>query len=185
MKNIILASASPRRRELLSLAGFDFTVKTADTDETITEPVTPEETVKILSKRKALAVAEQSKDSIVIGADTVVVIDDKILGKPKTKDKAYEMLSSFSGRSHYVYTGVFITDGKEEISFSEKTEVEFFPLTDDEIYAYIATGDCFDKAGGYGIQTGGCTLIKRINGDYYNVVGLPIAQTARKLKTLL
>ena len=182
MKNIILASGSPRRRELLTLGSVDFTVKTADTDETVSPDLAPDETVKTLSKRKALAVAELCPDRSVIGADTVVAVDDKILGKPKDRDEAFSMLSSLSGKSHFVYTGVFITDGAKEISFCEKTEVEFYELTDGEIESYIATGDCFDKAGGYGIQTNGCTLVKRINGDYFNVVGLPLAETVRKLK---
>ena len=184
MKNIILASGSPRRKELLSLAGISFTVKTADADETVSVNLSPEETVLTLSKRKALAVAELEKDSVVIGADTVVAFDGKILGKPKTPYDAFKMLSSLSGRSHNVFTGVCIVDGEKEISFYEKTEVTFYDLTDDEINAYIATGDCFDKAGAYGIQSKGCTLVKKINGDYFNVVGLPIAETVKKLKEL-
>ena len=183
MKKIILASGSPRRKELLALAGVKFTVRTADTDETVSPSLAPDEVVKTLAKRKAHAVAELEADSIIIGADTVVAVDGNILGKPKDKDEAFSMLSSLSGRNHFVYTGVCITDGKKETCFCEKTEVTFYELTEDEIIRYIETGDCFDKAGGYGIQTCGCTLIKGINGDYFNVVGLPIAQTFRKLKS--
>lgn len=184
MKNIILASGSPRRRELLTLAGVEFTVKTADTDETVPDGTAPDEAVKILSKRKALAVAELVPDSVVIGADTVVSIDGKILGKPKDYDEAFSMLSTLSGRSHFVYTGVSIIGGEKEVCFCEKTEVTFFQLTESEIDAYIKTGDCFDKAGGYGIQTNGCTLVEKINGDYFTVVGLPVAKTVRFLRDI-
>lgn len=182
MKKIILASGSPRRKELLALAGIEFTVKAADTDETVPADIPPDEAVKLLSKRKAHAAAELVKDAVIIGADTVVSVDGRILGKPQSAEEAYNMLSSLSGRSHNVFTGVCITDGEKEICFCEKTEVAFFELTDEEIQSYIATGDCFDKAGGYGIQSKGCTLVKRICGDYFNVVGLPIAETVRKLK---
>ena len=184
MRDIILASGSPRRKELLTLAGVEFTVKTADTDEDVSPFLSPGEVVAELSKRKCLAVAKLYPDSTVIGADTVVAADEKILGKPKDENEAYEMLSMLSGRSHHVYTGVFIKSGENEISFCEKTEVTFFELTDDEIRAYIATGDCLDKAGAYGVQSKGCTLVEKINGDYYNVVGLPLAKTVRALKNL-
>lgn len=183
MSNIILASASPRRKELLSLAGVDFTVKTAPTDENLENDVLPEDAVKILAKRKATAVWAQNFESTIIGADTVVAIDGKILGKPKTFDEAYSMLSLLSGRTHCVYTGVCIIGKDKEICFSEKTEVEFFDLTKVEIEAYIQTGDCYDKAGAYGIQSNGCVLVKKINGDYFNVVGLPIAKTYRQLQS--
>lgn len=185
MKNdIILASASPRRRELMALAGLDFTVRTAPTDETVDPSLTPEQTVCFLARKKALAVAAQAKDEVVIGADTVVEIDGKILGKPSDYDEAFEMLSSLSGRSHNVFTGVCIVkDGRESVFF-EKTEVTFYTLTPDEIDAYIKTGDCFDKAGGYGVQSRGCTLVRKIDGDYFNVVGLPIAPLCRKLKEI-
>ncbi len=182
MKNIILASASPRRKELLTLAGISFSVDVADADESLPENILPENAVKMLAVKKASAVYENHKDSIVIGADTVVSIDSKILGKPKNYDEAFEMLSLLSGRVHSVFTGVCIKSEDVEISFSEETKVEFYGLTKDEIDAYIKTGDCFDKAGGYGIQTNGCTLVKGIVGDYFNVVGLPVAKTVRELK---
>lgn len=184
MKNIILASGSPRRKELLTLAGIEFEIKTVDTDESYPKEMMPDDVVKLLASKKARAVAELEKDSVVIGADTVVSVDDKILGKPKDYDEAFSMLSSLSGRSHFVYTGVCIVDGENEICFCEKTEVVFFELTDKEISDYINTGDCFDKAGAYGIQSKGCTLVKKINGDYFNVVGLPVAETVRKLKEI-
>lgn len=184
MKKVILASGSPRRKELLTLAGVDFTVKTADTDETYSEDLMPDEVVKLLATKKARAVAELEKDAIIIGADTVVSVDNKILGKPKDYDEAFSMLSSLSGRSHFVYTGVCLIDGEKETAFSQKTEVEFYELSKKEIDDYIKTGDCIDKAGAYGIQSKGCTLVKKIDGDYFNVVGLPVAETVRKLKEL-
>ncbi len=185
MKKIILASGSPRRTELLALAGIDFVVRLVDADETLSPDISPEEAVKILSKRKARTSAELEKDSVIIGADTVVSVNGKILGKPRNADEAYRMLSALSGRTHHVYTGVCIIDGEKEICFCEKTAVEFYDLSEEEILSYIATGDCFDKAGAYGIQSRGCTLVKKIDGDYFNVVGLPIAETARKLKAVL
>ena len=184
MNELILASASPRRRELMTLAGLDFTVKTARTDETVDPSLSPEETVRCLARKKALAVAADEKDKTVIGADTVVEIGGKILGKPSDYDEAFAMLSALSGRIHNVFTGVCIVkDGRESV-FCEKTEVTFYPLTPQEIDAYIKTGDCYDKAGGYGVQSKGCTLVRKIDGDYFNVVGLPIASLCRKLKEI-
>ena len=181
MNDIILASASPRRKELMSLAGISFTVKTAPTDETVDKSLTPEQTVMALARKKALAVALEEPDKIIIGADTVVEVDVRILGKPADYDEAFRMLSLLSGRSHNVFTGVCILRGEKETVFSEKTEVTFYSLSEAEIDAYIKTGDCFDKAGAYGIQSRGCTLVKKIDGDYFNVVGLPIAKLCRKL----
>lgn len=184
MKNIILASASPRRRELLSLAGIDFTVQTSNAKEETAPGLTPDETVKQLAKIKAYAVAEKNPNKVVIGADTVVAAEGKILGKPKTREEAYDMLKSLSGKTHYVYTGVCILKDNAKTVFAEETEVTFYELSDDEIYAYIDTGDCFDKAGAYGIQSGGCTLVKKISGDYFNVVGLPVARLVRELRKI-
>ena len=182
MKEIILASASPRRRELLALAGVDFTVQTADVEEETAPGLTPAETVKQLAEIKAAAVAEKNPSCTVIGADTVVASEGKILGKPKTREEAYEMLGSLSGKTHHVYTGVCIMNGEEKTVFAEETAVTFYELSDDEIYSYVDTGDCYDKAGAYGIQSGGCTLVKKIDGDYFNVVGLPVARLVRGLK---
>lgn len=182
MEDVILASASPRRRELLTLAGVDFTVKTADVEEKTVPGLTPEDTVKQLAEIKATAVAEKNPSCTVIGADTVVASDGKILGKPKTCEEAYEMLKSLSGKTHHVYTGVCIVKNKEKAVFAEETAVTFYELSDDEIYSYVDTGDCYDKAGAYGIQSGGCTLVKKIDGDYFNVVGLPVARLVRELK---
>jgi septum formation protein len=182
MKKIILASASPRRRELLQLAGVEFTVDVADADETLEPGILPEDAVKELATKKAFAVFEKHKDCIVIGADTVVSVNNKILGKPKDYNEANLMLNELSGKTHCVYTGVCIVSADKQVVFSQKTDVEFHSLTQAEIDSYIASKDCFDKAGGYGIQTNGCVLVKGINGDYFNVVGLPVAETVRALK---
>lgn len=182
MKKIILASASPRRKELLQLAGVEFTVDVDDADETLEEGILPENAVKRLAEIKAKAVFEKHFDDIVIGADTVVSVDDQILGKPKDYNEANEMLNLLSGRKHFVFTGVCIMSKEKTVVFSQKTTVEFYSLSQSEIDEYISSGDCFDKAGSYGIQTNGCTLVKGIEGDYFNVVGLPVAETVRKLK---
>ena len=185
MKKIILASASPRRRELLTLAGVNFSVKCADADETLPQGISPREAVELLAQKKAAAVALSHADCAVIGADTVVSVQGKILGKPADYDEAFEMLSLLSGKAHSVYTGVCIVFGGERVVFSEKTDVTFYELTDDEIDEYIKTNECYDKAGAYGIQGRGCTLVKKINGDYFNVVGLPVAKTVRELKKII
>ena len=182
MKKIILASASPRRKELLTLAGVNFTVEVADADETLEDGVTPDEAVKQLAEIKARAVFEQHADCIVIGADTVVAVDGKILGKPKNYEEASEMLNILSGRKHFVFTGACLMSQEKTTVFCQKTAVEFYPLSQNEIDEYIASNDCYDKAGGYGIQTTGCVLVKGIEGDYFNVVGLPVAETVRALK---
>ena len=185
MKKIILASASPRRRELLTLAGVNFSVECADADETLPQGISPREAVELLAQKKAAAVAATHDDCAVIGADTVVSAQGKILGKPADYDEAFEMLSLLSGKTHSVYTGVCIICGGERVVFSEKTDVTFYDLTDAEIDGYIKTNECFDKAGSYGIQGRGCTLVKKIDGDYFNVVGLPVARTIRELKKII
>ncbi len=181
---IILASNSPRRRELLTLGGIDFTVKVSNVDESIPVGITkPGDVVKHLSKTKAQAVYDG--ENIVIGADTVVAIDDMILGKPQDEAGAKAMLKSLSGREHSVYTGVTIISTKGIDVFYNETKVEFYPLTDEDIEAYVATGEPMDKAGAYGIQGKGSLLVKGITGDYFNVVGLPLAEVVRRLKALL
>ena len=182
MAEIILASASPRRKELLATAGLDFTVKVADVDEKIEEGLTPDAVVMSLALQKAQAVALENPDSVVIGADTVVVLDGKILGKPESEKNAVEMLTALSGRSHIVYTGVALIKGDKVKNFCEATQVEFYDLTKEEIEAYVATKDCMDKAGAYGIQSRGCVLISKIDGDYFNVVGLPVSKVYRELR---
>lgn len=179
---MILASASPRRKELLSYIADDFKVIPAKGEENIPDGSSPEETVYMLSRQKAEEIYSTYKNETIIAADTIVSIDGKILGKPHDKHEAFEMLSALSGRTHAVYTGVcIITKNGERMSFTEKTEVEFYPLSENDIRSYIATGDPMDKAGAYGIQEKGAFLVKGIIGDFYNVMGLPIAQLKRYL----
>ncbi|MCH5323771.1 MAG: septum formation inhibitor Maf [Eubacterium sp.] len=181
---LILASKSPRRSELLTLAGLRFEVVPAVGEEFLPESITPSEAVLMLSRQKAAEVSEKFPTDTVIGADTVVAVDGRILGKPKDEQDAYNMLRLLSGNTHSVYTGVCIRRGEREMPFYQKTDVEFYALSDSEIYDYIATGEPMDKAGAYGIQEKGFFMVKGIHGDYYNVVGLPIAETVRKLKEL-
>ena len=197
MEKIILASSSPRRRELMAQAGFAFEVLVSEADETI-EAETPGEMVEVLSERKAAAVAEEIKKQgfaeesvLLVGADTMVAIDGKKLGKPKDEKGAEEMLEELSGRTHHVYTGVTLIRLKkaengsilqESRTFSEGTDVSFYPLTKEEIRSYIATGEPMDKAGAYGIQGKAAVFVKEIKGDYNNVVGLPIARLYQELK---
>lgn len=177
---LVLASKSPRRSEILKNAGFDFVIRTADADETIAEGTNPEDAVVMLAARKAMAV-ERNEDEVVLGADTIVVLDDKILGKPKDREDAFNMLRSLSGRVHSVFTGVCAISDKGSITFAEETKVEFYPLTDEEINSYIDSNDCYDKAGAYGIQGLASKFIRGIKGDYFNVVGLPISSVYKKI----
>lgn len=182
MAEIILASASPRRKELLETAGISFTVKVADVEEVIEKNMSADKVVMSLALQKASAVAKDNPDAVVIGADTVVVLDGEILGKPKSEENAVELLMMLSGRVHTVYTGVAIIEGEKVKNFCEATQVEFYPLEKEEIEAYVATKEPMDKAGAYGIQGRGCVLIKKINGDYFNVVGLPVSAVYRELR---
>ena len=184
-KPIILASNSPRRKELLTLTGFDFTIQSADVDESTIE-TNPSKVVEDLSYKKAKAVYDlQDNDCIVIGSDTVVAIDDIILGKPVDEADAFRMIQLLQGKSHYVYTGVTLLGDKIQNTFSEKTEVFVYPMSDEEILNYIATGEPMDKAGAYGIQGYFAIYIKGIHGEYNNVVGLPVARVYQELKKLL
>lgn len=178
---IILASKSPRRKELLSLITDDFVIKSADVDETLPNGISPKEAVEYLSRIKAQPFANTV--DTVIGADTVVCVDNKILGKPSDRQEAFDMLRCLSGRYHSVFTGVTLITPNSSVTFSVETRVKFFPLSDDEINAYIATGECDDKAGAYGIQGKGALLVERIEGDYFNVVGLPISMLSRQLNS--
>ncbi len=181
-KNIILASASPRRKELLSLIFDDFSVIPSTADEVIPQGLDALKVAEHLAKLKAQDIAEQNKDSLVIGADTCVIIEKEILGKPKNTEDARRMITLLSGKTHLVVTGCcVIVNGKVE-SFSEVTEVEFLNLDESEIEDYIATNEPYDKAGAYGIQGKGALLVKKINGDYFNVVGLPVAKLNSYLK---
>ena len=183
---IILASASPRRQELLSLICEDFSVEPADIDETIEEEIELEKKPEYLAVKKAKHIQGNNHyDDIVIGCDTGVFLDGIMLGKPSSESNAAEMLRSLSGRKHKVITGCTLLYKAGCISFSQTTEVEFFELADKEIIDYIATGEPMDKAGAYGIQGKGTVLVKGIVGDFYNVVGLPVAMLNKKLKEII
>ena len=189
MRKIILASGSPRRRELLTQIGLEYIVIPSKKEE-ILRYTQPEDIVKDLSLQKAQDIAEQAEEgTIIIGSDTVVALDGEILGKPHTADKAVAMLKRLEGRSHQVFTGVSIVikgaavDGTDEIiSFAEETDVHVYPMTEEEIQAYVATGDPLDKAGAYGIQGIFAKHVQGLSGSYYNVMGLPIGRLYQELK---
>ncbi|WP_257346331.1 Maf family protein [Pseudalkalibacillus decolorationis] len=182
MNDLILASGSPRRKELLEIAHLPFTIQKSSVHEKITGIKSPDQVVEELALRKARDIQSINQKSVVLGADTVVALNGQIFGKPKTEQDAIDMIHRLSGNKHAVFTGVAIVYNDQETIFHEKTEVTFWKLTDNEIESYVRTGESMDKAGGYGIQGLGSTLVKAIFGDYYNVVGLPIARTVRELK---
>ena len=184
MSRIILASQSPRRQELIANITPDFTAIVSEAEEILPEDIAPEEIPAYFAEIKAGTVAAAHPDDIVIGADTVVILDGEILGKPRDKDDAVRMLRALSGRVHTVVTGCAVCQGGSRITFSESTRVEFYPLGDREILEYIGTGEPFDKAGAYGIQGRGCVLVKRIEGDFFNVMGLPVARLKRELEAM-
>lgn len=179
----ILASASPRRRELLARTGLEFTVIPSNVKETITESK-PSDIVMELSRQKAMDVWKHHADTddVVIGADTIVVYRDEILGKPADEAEALDMLSMLADRTHQVYTGVTIIRGTKIHTFHECTDVTFYPIYREDLLRYIATGDPLDKAGAYGIQGDFSIHVKCIRGDYNNVVGLPIGRLYQELK---
>lgn len=181
MKKFILASNSPRRKELLNNCGYVFEVKPSDCDENTDGSLTPQQTVVELARRKALSVLAENTDAVVLGCDTVVAVDGKILGKPCHREDAYNMLMSLSGKKHIVSSGVCIADIDRCECFENTTEVEFYPLTAETVNSYLDTGEYTDKAGGYGIQGFGCVLVKGIKGDYFSVMGLPVSQCAAVL----
>lgn len=171
----ILASQSPRRKELFSLFRLPFTVQVADVDETMEETKAPYDEVARVSRLKAFGV-KRGEEDVVIAADTIVVCDGKILGKPHTEQEAFEMLRLLSGRTHQVMTGVTVLCGTQADTFTEVTEVQFRALSEKEIAAYIATKEPMDKAGAYGIQGGAALFVEKLVGDYYNVMGLPVCR---------
>lgn len=181
MKTIILASGSPRRKELIKLLGYPFEVCQGQVEEIINPQLSPEENVKYLAQLKAEAVAKDYKDHRIIGADTMVCLEDHILGKPENEAEAEKMLQLLSGKKHRVITGVALIREDEVITFCETTYVQMKILSLQEIQDYIATGEPMDKAGAYGIQGKGAVFIEGIEGDYYNVVGLPIHQIYKRL----
>lgn len=180
--NLILASASPRRRELLAKIAPDFTVCAAGFDERTVAESSPAALAGALAAGKCRAVAAQHPEAVVIGCDTVVDVDGAVFGKPRDSGDARRMLHALSGRAHFVHTGVCIEGGGRAVRFCESTRVIFAPLSDAEIDGYLATGDPFDKAGAYGVQNGACKFVSRIEGCYFNVMGLPVAHLYQALK---
>ena len=185
-KKVILASASPRRQELIKLIFDSVEILPADCDETLPEGIGAREAVEYLSEIKNEASAKLTdEENLIISADTVVAVDDEILGKPVDKEDARRMISLLSGKVHQVYTGVTLSLNGRMKTFSEKTDVEFFSLTEREIEEYISSSEPYDKAGAYGIQGKAGMLVKGINGDYYNVVGFPIARLKREIEEFI
>lgn len=173
--NVILASQSPRRRELLGLFRISFTVRAADIDETMDPALPAEQEVARVSRAKAMATPAKAED-VVIAADTIVVCNGKTLGKPKSKEQAVEMLTMLSGRDHQVMTGLTVRKGDTCRTVTEITHLHFRKLSQREILDYVATGEPMDKAGAYGIQGGAALFVERLDGDYYNVMGLPVCR---------
>ena len=182
MKKIVLASASPRRRELIKLISEDVVCVTSGEDETLPEGIGASEVSEYLAKLKAMSVAKDYPDCAVVGSDTVVVLGKELMSKPTSFEDAFNKLRALSGKTHKVITGCCIVEGDKVRTFSEVTQVEFYELTDEEIKAYIQTGEPMDKAGAYGIQGRASLFVKGITGDYFNVVGLPVARLSRELK---
>ena len=178
---VILASQSPRRKELLGLTGLDFVIRVADIDETMDPMATPYDEVARLSREKAMAVPREAED-VVIAADTIVVCDGARLGKPKDEDDAFRMRSMLSGRDHQVMTGMTVLKGEQAQTVTVVTDIHFRELSEGEIRAYIATGEPMDKAGSYGIQGGAALFVSHLNGDYFNVVGLPVCALTGMLR---
>lgn len=185
MARIILASRSPRRKQLLEQAEIDFEIQAADVEETPPDGLPGKEVPEYLAQKKALVIATKDPDAIVIAADTVVLLGDEILGKPEDENDAKAILKKLSGKVHLVISGVCIRQGDEMKSFSDETEVHFNTLTDEQIAHYVQQYKPFDKAGAYAIQEWiGLTGIKKINGDYYNVMGLPVNKVLAYLQSI-
>lgn len=182
--DIVLASGSPRRRELLETLGLEFSVVPAKGEEIAPEGAGPAETVMALSKAKAGEVAKSRPESLVIAADTVVWVEGRILGKPKDEAEARSMLHMLSDNTHEVYTGVTLMLGEKEAVGAECTKVFFRRLTDEEIDRYVSTGEPMDKAGAYGIQGRAALMVRRLEGDYFNVMGLPLCRLGQMLEEI-
>lgn len=184
MARIVLASGSPRRQELLQRIGItDFDIRVPETEEAYPNGLTSREIVEYISREKADAAAKLcGEDEIVITADTMVFLDEARLGKPVDEDDALRMLTALQGRHHTVCTGVTVRQGDRSITESESTEVYFRPATESELRGYIATGEPMDKAGAYGVQGKGALLVERLNGDFFNVMGLPVLRLSRMLQ---
>ena len=182
--HLILASASPRRQELLKLFGLPFTVRVADIDETMDPKASPFDEVARVSRAKAMAVS-RDRDDTVIAADTIVVCAGRVLGKPHSEEEAKDMLRLLSGRDHQVMTGCTVLRGDNAISFTEVTDIHFRELSEKEICRYVATGEPMDKAGSYGIQGGAALFCSHMVGDYYNVMGLPVCRLGQTLRAIV
>lgn len=181
VQTLILASSSPRRQELIRSLGLPYIIRVSDADETVEGEITPSEMVEMLSLRKAATVREQLRSSgeqgVIIGSDTIVVFDGKVLGKPADEQDSFRMLKWLQGATHQVYSGIACVDaatGKQAVAH-RITQVRMKPLSDEQIWRYIATGEPKDKAGSYAIQGLGATIVDSIEGDYFNVVGLPLS----------
>ncbi|MEO8194313.1 MAG: Maf family protein [Gemmatimonadales bacterium] len=181
---VILASSSPRRRQLLELVGMRHDVRPADIDETYLSGELAEAYAERLAREKAAAIAASDANALVIGADTIVVIDGLVLGKPRDVGDAERMLRMLSGRSHTVMTAVAASHGGRTVSGVELVDVTFMPIDDDDIRRYVATGEPMDKAGAYGIQGYGATIVRRIDGDYFAVMGLSLVRLVGLLREL-
>lgn len=181
--NVILASQSPRRKELMGLFHIPFTVRVSDADETMDPSAPAEEQVALVSRRKAEAIP-RGADDVVIAADTIVVCDGQILGKPRDEQDAFRMLRLLSGRDHQVMTGITVLRGNRCLSHTEETHIHFRELSSREIESYIRTGEPMDKAGSYGIQGGAALFAEHMVGDYYNVMGLPVCRLGQLLREL-
>lgn len=182
---LILASASPRRRELMKLITEDFTVVSSDADETLPADIAPLEASEYLARVKAEAVSSEYPEDIVIGCDTTVISGNEILGKPRDRAHAEQLMRELSEKTHTVVTGCAIVSGNKKHSFSVYTDVTFRSLSEAEIIAYISTDEPYDKAGGYGIQGKGALLVEKISGDYFNVVGLPVSRLNYELNEFI
>jgi len=180
---LILASQSPRRKELLGLFHIPFSVRAADIDETMDPHKPPQEEVARVSRAKANAVCAGTED-VVIAADTIVVLEGRVLGKPADAEDAVRMLSDLSGRDHQVMTGVTVRRAGQCLTCTEITDIHFRPLSQKEILAYVATGEPMDKAGAYGIQGGAALFAEKMHGDYYNVMGLPVCRLWQMLQEI-
>lgn len=180
--NIILASGSPRRKELLTQMGLSFRVLCSDVDETVDQTLPPDEQVRLISRRKADATAELAgSEDLIVAADTVVALEGAVMGKPHSRTEAVEMLTRLSGKTHEVYTGFTLRRGERTLTRAECTAVTFRDLTGEEIEAYVETAEPMDKAGAYGIQGLGAMLVSGIRGDYFNVMGLPVCALGQAL----
>lgn len=184
MKQLILASQSSRRKEILEKTKLPFVIVVSDYEEDMTEDLPPSELAQKLSKGKAELVAKKNPDAVVIAADTFVLFDGKLLGKPKSEEEAAEMLRMISGKRLTIITGVTLLEhaAEKEVTFAEETHLEMKDMTEDEIEAYVATGEPMDKAGAFAMQEIGASFVRRVEGDFFSAVGLPLSRLVHELK---